>query len=163
MDYIVYPLAITTPSWPTFIEACQSSFGFSPTRVLDDSNIPLKAPNAFNESLRSIFGDDSRILSHFHFSFLAILDDEMLSYCYDWLTPLAISYKDYSRKRLVVISGTADVWIRKIVEGCSQDVPESFRRILNEICTLLEAAGLRSYFDKYVSSALPDGTFIFRK
>lgn len=154
MDYTVYPLAITTPSWQTFIDACQSSFGFSPTRVLDDSNISLKSPQAFNASLKSIFGDDTRTLGHYHLSFLAILDDEMLSYCYDFLCPLTISYKAFSRKRLVIISGTADVWIRKIVEGCSEYTPEAFRRVLNTICTDLARGGLREYFDKHVASTL---------
>jgi hypothetical protein len=163
MDYIVYPLAITTPSWPTFIEACQASFGFSPTRILDDSNIPLNSSQAFTESLKSIFGDDRRVLNHSFISFLAILDDDMLIYCYDWLSPLDINYKSFDRQRLVIISGSAGMWIRKIVDGCTTGTPKQFRIFLNTICGHLSTAGFRKYFDACHETTLPDGTTIFRK
>lgn len=161
-----HPLALTQVEWRVFIDTCQQVLGTSPTRGLDAVGMSVKEAAAYLgcldlenkplEALRNL-GPSSR---HFHISFLAVLDDDCLIQLHN--TELTITAKQLRRESLAIVSGTADVWHRTIVHGCTQSADINLRKMMNLVLAFLERGGFHELFTSLTKVNLPDSTFILR-
>ena len=103
MTYEIQPLAVTQVEWRILIDMCQRHLGFSPTRGLDNEGLDLKDPSSylgcldFNNEPTKHLQDGSGAFQHFHLSFIAALDEGMVTDIATH-TPLRIYAKRGKRK-----------------------------------------------------------------
>lgn len=169
MDFKIYPLSITTPSWEIFIKICQEELGFSPTRGLDDAGISLKQASAFLATLsldnkpREALRDNVKILHHFFISFIISIEPEFLVDLYNWYYMLELLSKSTDHKDFCICSGTVHEWRDTVVMGCNKNSPKIIRQISNHIYNNLLSGGFSDIFYDFTRNNLLDDTFELKR
>jgi len=167
MDYKVYPLAITQVSWQTFIQVCQETLGFSPTRGLDKQGLSVEKPSAFlacldleNKPLDNLRNRLSLTFEHFSVSFI-IKGNEKLLKQIAFLGTLHIVHKQQNDDFLIIVSGTMDKWYSTVLRACQEHRPKELRWVFNVIFAFFKDAGFGDVWHGKERKTLPDNTFVF--
>ena len=162
-----YPIAITKVDWQTFITVCQSTFGFSPVRSIDKSNMDTNDPASFLGALS--FSDNPKeflkeakkngLLNHASMSFMILSSyNRILSNLAK--TKLHLTYKHFDEEILIIASGSFDDWYDAIIMGCQRSSHQNFRYLMNNVFNTLRQTGYKEVFSGIKKTQLNDGTFI---
>ena len=162
---VLQPIAITQPSWRTYIEVCQDVLGYSPTRGLDKSGVNVKDIEAFlitldleNGGVESI-REPNRALNHISLSYMGLLSKQILIDLQSNTTLYVIS-KRIEDEYLCVVSGTMMQFYFAILICCSEKVTLKLRQLFNGLLSHIESTGLREVFSTKRKRYLADSTFI---
>ena len=161
----IYPIALTTVNWPLFINKCQTTLGYSPTKGLDNTGIPIKDPAAYlacfnleNKPLESLRSLVSIANHHFMISFLIIGYVPKEFYIYGHLKYYE---KIVNHKCITILSGTIYEWLQTIEYIQHLDI--EIRKILNEIVNILSSTWLKEIFSIYERITYSDGSYILKR
>lgn len=163
MSYEIQPLAITGVQWPILIEMCQKHLGYSPTRGLDEEGFDIKDPSSylasldFNNTPTKHLRERSGAFRHFHISFIAVLDDQMITDLASE-TSLRICAKRGKRKLLAILTGSMDEWYNSILHCCSESSDTEIRTLFNNVLDCFDRIGARHIFSSLHRQELSDGT-----
>ncbi len=166
MDYKIYPLAYTQVDWRVFIDLCQNTLGYSPSRGVDKSYLDIKDPAAYigslnleNDPLKAL-REGGSIFQHFSMTFIADIDEAALLSLQRRSRLIAFS-KEYKRDRyLTILTGNMEQWLTSIVEACSRDTEYHYRWIMSRVLEYLQQTGLKEIFSSYTKEDLQDETCI---
>ena len=168
MEFEIQPLAITQVEWRIFIDMCQKHLGYSPTRGLDSEGLDVKDPSSylgcldFNNRPTQHLQEGSGAFRHFHISFVAALDEQMITEIASQ-TGLRICAKKGKRKLLTILTGSMDEWYSAVMECCSPKQDYELRSLFNNVLESFNRIGARHVFSSVHRQELPDGTFIVCK
>jgi len=145
--------------------------GVSPTRELDAHQTSLDAPASFLAAL----GFDNKPVEalkkhknfdHFMISFIGIMTTEQIVDILD-IVDLKISTADgvgkYRHQKLVVFSGTMDMWLYACKTFCTREVEYDYRECFNEMYIRFRKHGFKCAFESFTKKTIHDGTFILEE
>jgi len=150
MDFEIQPLSLQQTNWPALISLYTRLFDTSPTRVLDENNIPLDKP------LTTHFVGSAE--SHLFFAIVGTCSQDILLDISN-NTQISLLCKESVEARNVFIfiaSASVHTWRTGLTELCNNRQRKLTRSFGNKCLSYLEMAGFNLNFTRVVH---PDGTF----
>lgn len=166
----VQPILMTQVDWKSLTEILQSTFGFSPTRVLDENSIPVDRPSAFlcalgyppntpSETLRS-GRHEGQLFEHAVYGFAVKIDLKYISKIL--ATGLSVHEMHDDDACVAIVTGNMLQWYGAIVSMCRSTTPKPLRVAFNKVMSYLERAGYSEVWCEYDKVHSVDKSFTLK-
>ena len=126
-------------NWQPYIEMYKELFDESPTRVLDDMNVALDKPSAFEKSISKHF--DGCIGSHIIFSFIGTANSDMLLEIQRHTSINIISRESTEERDTFIFIATANLLQWRMGLNTLSSKSKKIREFSQRCLTFLKMAG----------------------
>lgn len=132
----VVPIIYSVPDWSQYIEICQDTLGYSPTRGLDLKGISPKKASSFLKTLDLENKPDAQVNNKYNFVYIGFAiscdRESLIDLC---KSGLHIVHKENKRKCLVLVAGTLLQWKTALAESYEEETQEIIECIIKYIKT----------------------------
>ncbi len=167
----IHLIAGTAVHWQRFVTATNAALGRSPTRSLDEYELPVGNPSSYVAALAEFarpgsnpltsVRDGDRLFNHLFFTFLVGVDAGTAMSVLKVSTGLIVTSAEPSRGREnLIVSGTLKAWKDAIVESCVPGTDPDVRRFYNDVWAVFDRLGFRDVFARYQRREQKDNTFV---
>lgn len=156
-------IGATIIDWGNYVKLVEKYITVSPTKILDEANIPSGSSEGFIYSLKSIDGEFR--LKHLHYTFACTLNNTILMelLLLELDIEITVHKEDYADERFFILSGDIGT-LKELITSCTKlSVRKSFRVFLNQMFLIFEGLGFKEIFSDYRKIPFNDNTFILER
>ncbi len=171
MEPMIIPIVTPQVDWQTFLSTATAAVRTSITKAVDKGGLEPRSPAAFIVSIAefqadvdsalAILRDAGGLLKHLSYTFLFVAEESDLQFLYEEsCLNISTTYLDSAKWKAAIVSGNLEQWRSAVINGCSDRVSVSYRKLMGKCLLFFEKIGLGELWAFHKKTTTLDGTFL---